>query len=208
MKFSRKKNIFPFKTKPAKPRITCLSLLENTVSGGNCNRTISKEAGDYFLVQCKASAIPPAKYKWEKKYNDTHWVPIRDHIVKVSFYNLFLSLIQFNRALDNFDSCTDSFGPFWNNTFTRFVIKFTLFFKDIFDCCYIFRRPCLIYFFLLKEYFPERFHSIPSSWRIGLGNISLSRWKQAWFWWRNVSTLRQRSAHNLTMYKGCTETTK
>ena len=66
----------------AKPRITCLSLLENTVQGGSCNRTIEKEEYDLFLVQCVSIAIPPATYTWEK-HNGTSWVPIDSNIVKV-----------------------------------------------------------------------------------------------------------------------------
>eukprot|EP00111_Clytia_hemisphaerica_P024317 TCONS_00071725-protein len=83
---------FTIQITQAKPRITCLSLLENTVDGGNCNRTIEKEEGDYFLVQCKAKAIPPAKYKWEKSNIDATtgvetWAPIADRIVKNTFPN-------------------------------------------------------------------------------------------------------------------------
>ena len=83
-----------------------MSLLENTVQGGNCNRTISKEAGDFFLVQCKARAIPPAKYKWEKQFNATHWEPIRPEIVKVRFFlnpeTILKIYFLFRRIPDNF----------------------------------------------------------------------------------------------------------
>ena len=89
------KSFFAF---PAKPRITCLSLLENTVEGGNCNRTIEKEEGDYFLVQCKAKAIPPAKYKWEKSNIDATtgvetWGPIPDRIIKVIVFRFVFNFL-------------------------------------------------------------------------------------------------------------------
>lgn len=86
---------FTIQITQAKPRITCLSLLENTKKGGSCNTTIEVEEWGVFLVQSLTRAIPPATYKWEKQLNVTHWEPIDQRIIKNIFPN---GSIQFHQV--------------------------------------------------------------------------------------------------------------